>query len=283
MSGDGRPDDPEPEIADALGLFRDDAPKPATGGANPPPASRDDESYDLVDPADPAEGSGSGTAPPVSPPHPAPIPERSPRERKPEDRKAPPDAVAPWSRKKEWGIDLIRVGLALIGTFLLVGFLIERGSYSWAFLAFLAGGLIALVLSYPMLITLEVPVRMTPEQALKDYYGALNHGRPHFRRMWLLLSRAGRKPFENEAAFRRYWAEQLASLSGGKRPSWNRLTFRVEGFRAPKSHGLEVIDARYEVTVSAGDDSPIRAFSAKASLVRGSDRHWYLDDGRLGG
>jgi hypothetical protein len=278
----GRPDDLDPEIADASGLFRDEdrpglLPRPAPA---PEPAGLG-EGYDLVD--QPEEGGSEADAPPipVAPIRDSATPPRAPKARKAEDRKADPDAVVPWSRGKEWGADLFRVGLVLIGTLLLVGFLIERGSYGLAFLALLAGGAIALVAAYPLLITLEVPARMTPEQALKDYYGSLNHGRPHFRRMWLLLSRAGREPFGSESAFRQYWGERLASLSGGRRPSWNQLSFRVDRFHAPKSHGLEAIDARYEVAVVAGDGIPVRAFPSECSLVRGPDRQWYLDDGRL--
>lgn len=278
----GRPDDLDPEIADASGLFRDDD-RPGQG-QQPTPAPAQGagagEGYDLVD--QPEGEDPWPEAPPIPvAPIPASPPPRAPRAPKGEDRKADPDAVIPWSRGQEWGGDLVRVGLVLIGTLLLMGFLIERGSYGLAFLALLAGGAIALVAAYPLLITLEVPARMTPEQALKDYYGSLNHGRPHFRRMWLLLSRAGRKPFGSESAFRKYWNAKLASLSGGKCPSWNRLAFRVERFHAPKSHGLEVIDARYEVAVVGGDGAPLRSFSAEASLVRGPDRQWYLDDGRL--
>ena len=74
--------------------------------------------------------------------------------------------------------------------------------------------MVAVVLSYPILITLERPVRITPEQALRDYYGALSHQLPHFRRMWLLLSTAGRisTAYGSFEGFKAYWKDRLATM-----------------------------------------------------------------------
>ena len=73
---------------------------------------------------------------------------------------------------------------------LLVSFGLGTEHLGILLLTLLLGGMVAVVLSYPILITLERPVRITPEQALRDYYGSLSHHLPHFRRMWLLLSTA---------------------------------------------------------------------------------------------
>ncbi len=55
------------------------------------------------------------------------------------------------------------------------------------------GGAVGLLLlCYPLFITMERPIRITPEQAVNDYYAALSHSIPHTRRMWLLLSEEGR-------------------------------------------------------------------------------------------
>ena len=80
-----------------------------------------------------------------------------------------------------------------------------------AFLTLVVGAVGAITLSYPILITLERPVRVTPEQALRDYYAALSHHLPHFRRMWLLLSTAGRisNAYGSFEGFKAYWTDRL--------------------------------------------------------------------------
>ena len=77
--------------------------------------------------------------------------------------------------------------------------------------------MVAVVLSYPILITLERPVRITPEQALRDYYGALSHHLPHFRRMWLLLEHGGRisTAYGSFEGFKAYWKDRLANMRRG--------------------------------------------------------------------
>ena len=74
----------------------------------------------------------------------------------------------PWSRWGEWGMNLIVVGAWLTVLLLLVYFMFGQEFYGLAFLLLLVGGLVAVVLSYPMLITLERPVRITPEQAMRE-------------------------------------------------------------------------------------------------------------------
>ena len=95
----------------------------------------------------------------------------------------------------------------------------------------------AVFLAYPILITLERPVRMTPEQAVRDYYGALSHHMPHFRRMWLLLSKAGRisSAFGSFEGFKNYWKDRLASVREGHAGSLTPLVFDVSEFQAEKS------------------------------------------------
>ncbi len=55
--------------------------------------------------------------------------------------------------------------------FTVVYFAFEWELYGTAFLTLIVGCIAAAILSYPILITLERPVRITPEQALRDYYG----------------------------------------------------------------------------------------------------------------
>ena len=89
------------------------------------------------------------------------------------------------------------------------------------------------MLSYPILITLERPVRITPEQAARDHYGALSHHLPHHRRMWLLLERRGRVSphFASYEGFRNYWNSRIAQLRKGHAGPFSPLVFVVEDFR----------------------------------------------------
>src|SRR5262249_51096376 len=88
-----------------------------------------------------------------------------------------------WSRWAEWGPNLMLVGAWVTILLLLVYFVFGQEFYSVALILVIVGVVVAVVLAYPMLITLERPVRVTPEQALRDFYGALSHHVPHLRRM----------------------------------------------------------------------------------------------------
>ena len=101
---------------------------------------------------------------------------------------------------------------------MLVYFLMGWVPYGFTFLLLLVGAVGAVVLSYPILITLERPVRMTPEQAVRDYYAALSHHLPHYRRMWLLLARTGRtsSSYGSFEGFKAYWAEKLRTIKGDR-------------------------------------------------------------------
>ena len=98
--------------------------------------------------------------------------------------------------------------------FAIVYFALQLDLYGIAFLILILGGIAAVILSYPILITLERPVRITPEQALRDFYGSLSHHFPHFRRMWLLLSSAGRisTAYGSFEGFKAYWKDRLGQL-----------------------------------------------------------------------
>ena len=113
-----------------------------------------------------------------------------------------------------------------------------------------------------MLITLERPVRITPEQAVTDFFAAASHHVPHYRRMWLLLSSAGREsgPFRSFDDFRDHWKggsrRWKASRGAGK---FTPLKFEVEGFRADKSTGKATSRANYTVQVYLRDQRGRRA------------------------
>ena len=222
------------------------------------------------------------------PPTPASPPaSRNPLERKPMLRLDPSDLVPEtWSRWAEWGPNLLIVVAWVALLFLLVYFVFGLEFYGLAFALLLVGGLVAVVLSYPMLITLERPVRITPEQAVRDYYTALSHHVPHFRRMWLLLSAAGRisAAFGSFEGFKGYWKEQLARLRQGHAGALTPLVFEVVNFKSEKSAGKSRIDATFALNVSVRGQraaGAIHTIPATIALVRGPDNMWYLESGTL--
>jgi hypothetical protein len=160
-------------------------------------------------------------------------------------------------------------------------------AYGLAVAAFLLGLLVAVVMCYPIFITLERPVRITPEQAVRDYYGALSHHLPHFRRMWLLLSSAGRisTAYGSFEGFKSYWKSRLETLRAGHAGGFTPLVFEVADFKADKSAGKIMIDAEYTLKVwvrGQRKKGAIHVIPMKIMLVRGPDKMWYLENGTLG-
>jgi hypothetical protein len=191
-----------------------------------------------------------------------------------------------WSRPGEWGGTIIVVGAWLTVVFLAFFVCWGQELYGAGFLALLVGALVATVLSYPIVITLERPVRITPEQAVRDYFGALSHHMPHFRRMWLLLSKAGRvsTSYGSFEGFKSYWSDRLRRLREGHAGSLTPLVFEVEDFKADKSAGRVRIDAEFRLKVSVRGQrkaGPIHTFAMRSALVRGPDKMWYLENGTL--
>ncbi len=146
------------------------------------------------------------------------------------------------------------------------------------------GGVAFLVLSYPIVITLERPVRMTPEQAVRDYYAALSHHRPHFRRMWLLLSTPGRSStrFGSFEGFVACWKAWLRELRGPDAGSFTPLHFEIVTTKAEKSAGHSAVKFNYRIRVflrGHRDGDPLASYSVRQWTVRGPDGMWYLEDG----
>lgn len=287
-----KPRDPSLDIAAADWLFQDD-PAAKSPGRSPKPvgpaSSGSGEIFALADgPSSVEEGP---PAPPVADAS-SKAQARPGREGKsarvPDQPMLEPSALVEevWSRKAEWGMTLLVVGGWLAVVFTVVYFTLEA-SWGIAFITLLMGLLAAVVLSYPIFITLERPVRITPEQAVRDYYGSLSHHVPHFRRMWLLLSTAGRTStaYGSFEGFKAYWKDRLVNLHAGHAGSMTPLVFEVADFKADKSAGKVKIDAEYTLKVwvrGRRKAGTIHAVPMKIALVRGPDKMWYLEDGTLG-
>lgn len=287
----------EPQIGAAEWLFRDEAPARPSTPAVPKAAEESGEVFDLVG-ADEEIAEDEAPVPPAIPTtmvrqrerrsstpcndsHTAEAPSR------PAPMIDPEDAVdLVWTRGAEWGPSLLVVGACLATVGILVYVLMGMEMYSAAFLLLLVGLAAAVVLSYPILITLERPVRMTPEQAVRDFYGALSHHVPHYRRMWLLLARTGRtcSSYGSYEGFKAYWAEKIRTIKGDRAGSMTPLVFEVQDYRGEKSAGMSRVEGKFTLRISIRGQrqaGPVASIAGQISLVRGPDRMWYLESGTL--
>jgi hypothetical protein len=277
-------DEPKPEsdadIADASLLFGDESSTKPPTMAEPPTHN---DGYDVAG-LDPTL---------VSPPN-TPIFASSPRPITPGEKKAKPVSRAAcsgvghvWTRGAEWGRSLALLGLGLIGCGIsLYAAISIVGMFLWLFLLLVSLTLL-LVLAYPILITLERPVRMTPEQAAKDYFNAFSHLVPHTRRMWLLLAIDGRNSpsFGSFSEFDAYWKRRIAAWKSDANTSAPLNPFDIElvDFKSDKSAGQTEVDASYtaRVIMRGQTSEAVATYSISLSLVRGSDKMWYLNSGVL--
>ena len=284
-----RPADDNDPIADAAFLLRDDT-RPRVPPSPPAAPARDLGGYDLEGDDPPADDR------PIAPPIPPPSAEiRAPRRAKVDPVETPASSPVEgprdrvdqvWSRTAEWWPTLLIQVAVLALTAYLVKATFAVNDLATPLLVLGAGGFAFLVASYPIFITLERPVRMTPEQAAKDFYAALSHVRPHYRRMWLLLSAGGReaREFATFPEFRAYWKARVAALKGGKATPLTPLQFQVEGFQAEKSAGKTAIDGKFTVVValeSHGQVASRSSFRLQSGFVKGPDGQWYLGCGTL--
>lgn len=306
LAGSGRGSQPA-AIADAAALFLDD---PPTRDRNRNRGHQDPPKVKATPVASAPEDLGGGyellgddlddsrTAPIVPLPVPEPArPRSSPimddEEEEPKKSRSSRSRTLdsyvddPWTRGAEWGPDLIRLGVLTLLTLVLAYFASASFGIGMGLLVMLLGGLTLIAFSYPIVITLERPTRITPEQAVRDYFAAISHHFPHYRRMWLLLSTPGRSTpeYQSFSEFRKYWKEvesRIRERSQGSK--FTPLSFRVEAFKADKSAGRDDVEASLTIEVylrGQTDGEPLHSVRLKSSLVRGPDRMWYLDDGRL--
>jgi hypothetical protein len=288
----------EQEIAAADLLFRDEATrKPAkpTGAASPGAGggAGAGETFDLADSpfAEPEAEAQAPPIPSVRPTEPPPTRARDsakpktapPRETTSAEAEALVDEV--WSRGAEWGPNLVVLAGWLFAVAFVVYFLMSW-DFGLAFVVLLVGAAGAVLLSYPILITLERPVRITPEQAVRDFYGAMSHHWPHYRRMWLLLARTGRtsSSFGSFEGFKAYWNDKLKTIKGDRAGALTPLVFEVANFLGDKSSGKSRVEVKFTLKISIRGQrqaGPVSSIPAQISLVRGPDKMWYLENGIL--
>ena len=183
-----------------------------------------------------------------------------------------------WSRWTEWKEPLLW-SAASIGLVCLVQF---GGAWVSGLLVFLglAYG------TYHIVISLEIPVRVTPEQAVQEFYAALGHRLPNYRRMYSLLTADAKRPdnFPDFPGFRSYWKKRVTRFS--RSYEWlTPLDFRVEGFKCRYNPERTLANVRYKLQVFARSRTvsgePIAEFDLRNLLAKGPDSQWYLNDGTL--
>jgi hypothetical protein len=276
---------PEPDPEFELGwLTSSQSPAPGSAPVKPAPDSSF-EGYDVEGP-DPAPLAGSAL--PIDPITAA-KPKGEATARQKARAKRPPSSGVDqvWSRGAEWGSSLVVLGAAMLGLgyFLWWTFSVD-GLAIWIFLL-MASSTVLVVLAYPIFITLERPVRITPEQALKDYFAALSHKIPHFKRMWLLLANDGKHSinFSTFDEFKSYWKTRLMAwkLKARNTSSLNPFDVEVSEFKSDKSAGQTEVEAEYTARVVLHDkpDQPVATYRIALRLVRGEDKMWYLESGTL--
>lgn len=298
--------DPD-DIADVGGLFSEGSVPshdPIRPGMTPGEAigsGYDLEEDDADEAAEPPRWKGAPLPPPDKPPtRPKPKAEREDAPERPRKKAARDDFDEPevrrprgeesrvdevWTRWAEWGPTVTLLAIVAAGVFVLTYFVGSTASLGLAFLVLMVGLVALVLLSYPIAVTLERPIRMTPETAVKDFYGAASHHFPQYRRMWALLSATGKasREFDSFASFRSYWKHRMTRLRGGKVGGFKPLTFEVKEFRGDKSAGQTSVDIEYTVAVRARDAEgpPLEEVRIETSSVKGPDNMWYLDLGTL--
>jgi hypothetical protein len=280
------------DIASAEGLFQDDSGAKLKRPPESSLAPGTGEIFDLADgpsSVDLAPPAPIASVPSVSPRGEARPARQGKNEQSPHQPTLDPSALVEevWSRTAEWGPTLLAIGGWATCVLLFVYFVLGSEYLWFSLLTLLVGGIVAVVLSYPIMITLERPVRITPEQALRDYYGALSHHLPHYRRMWLLLSTAGRisTAYGSFEGFKAYWKDRLTNMRSGHAGALTPLVFEVDGFKADKSAGKVRIDAEFTLKVWVRGQrkaGAIHVVPMTIALVRGPDKMWYLEDGTMG-
>jgi hypothetical protein len=283
-----RPAPPKPVLPPGAGEEFELADVPSD---RPPPPSSDDD-FELVDlPSDPPQ---APVQPPAARAKAAPVPEnpaKSSTETRPRPRArlAAPDRPAVeevWTRAAEWRQTLLVLAAWAFAIFGLLFFAARAELFEMSLLVLFVGFLGGVILSYPILITLERPVRITPEQAARDYFGALSHHLPHYRRMWLLLSTRGRTSahFDSFEEFKAYWMGLRDRLRKSYAGRFAPLIFRVKDFEGDKSADKSEMKARFKVKVFVSgrdDEKPVLSVPLQRGFVRGPDGMWYLEDGTL--
>lgn len=200
----------------------------------------------------------------------------------------PHPGIKPWSRLAESGSSLLQVTVTVLATMILAWIFADWKTLHIAGWISVLGAILAILLSYPLVVGLERPVRMSPERAVRDYFEALEHHRPLLRRMWIFLSPEGRESrfFTNEDGFRLYWQRRIREWQH-RGNAWQLTPIAVaigQVHDKTDAHNHDLRHLHFTVQISLRGKraaGPVATYELNWSAVRGPDRQWYLLNGDL--
>jgi hypothetical protein len=137
-------------------------------------------------------------------------------------------------------------------------------------------------LIYRFALILPHPVRVTPEQAVREFLDSLGHLMPNFRRMYLLLTSDAQQAFGSFGAFRAYWQWRRCQVMAS---DWvvKAVRYEIANFQTEYNAERTLADVTFTLTlfVPGQPDKAIRR-PVTWTLVKGQrDGSWYLNDGML--
>lgn len=193
----------------------------------------------------------------------------------PEDPRDLPKVKPKYERGREAGP--VGITLAII---VAVGLLTMLAGSAVGSLIMLAG---SAWFVYRMCLILPHPVRVTPEQAVREFYEAFCHLVPNFRRMYLLLSVPAKrdKQVSSYRAFRAYWRWRQAQVVG---KSWfETVGFELERFETKynSQRTFAAVDFTLLLYRRGHSNDPVLVRPVSTTLVKGRDGSWYLNEGVL--
>ncbi len=139
--------------------------------------------------------------------------------------------------------------------------------------------------SYRFVITIEPPVRTTPEQGMREFLEAFCHRFPNYRRMYDFLTgdeqSSSKWGVEPRKGFKRYWLDQKREILGEGYPC-RAVAYRME--RVHTEYNKQRNFARIECRLTLFPRGPAEKGQARPvemTLAKGTDNCWYLNEGKL--
>jgi hypothetical protein len=200
----------------------------------------------------------------------------------------PHPGIRPWTRRAESGRTILMMTVAVLGTLILAWIFADWKTLHIAGWVCIIGAVVTMLLSYPLVVGLERPLRMSPERAVRDYFEALEHHGPLLRRMWLFLAPEGRETryYSNFDGFQAYWRRRIREWQH-RGDAWRVtpvaiMVGQVDSPQDAQNPNIRHLHFTVQVSIrgkrAAG---PVATYHVQWTAVRGPDRQWYLLSGDL--
>lgn len=204
------------------------------------------------------------------------------------DHKSLRDDILPWTRFQESSADFVRIAVTGMSTVILAWLFSGWSTIHLAGWICILGTAVTAMMSYPLIVGLERPVRMSPERVVCDYFESLEHHGPLYRRMWIFLAPEARncRAFADYDSFRLYWKQRIQEWRHrGNAWPLTPIVISIQKFQSKtdpsdpnKSH------LKFSIAVSLRGHrnlGSIASYDLNWTAVRNTDRQWYLADGNL--